>query len=782
MAQWVYSIGCVTAVGLDAAQTCAAIRARQSGILATVPVAGDPLMAAPIAASARLKRSRSGWHLQVGLRALRECLRFYSGSPSRLALFIALPEPFRGHPITRDGTGYAFVSGLVRALGVRLSPHSRVMLEGHASAAAALDAAEGLLERNAIDAAVIGGIDSLINDEDQQRLRDSGRRHEPSNPFGVIPGEAAAFFMTGRDAGPFSQPAIAGVLGAAAAYEAQHLLTDRYSVGEGLQQAIRGALQRAGMSESRIEWRVTDINGERYRAWESTALLARQYRAWRDGLPCLHVPAYTGDVGCASMPLQLGVGAHAMQVGHAPGPVAVCESTSEGPLRGACIVVPAAGAREPPFRMLAAGAAGAAGPAAGSAAMVGRLALRLPHELGWLAQHRRLLVGSNLDLRGLLAHDERIDAHLALLRAMGAGAWQACFAAIEDVGAGALFAPAVVAIEDGDRRRVEELIAADESPAGSDPDLADAFGFASSQSLRGLVAAMAKASSARARELAVAAMHQHRAEPGSLLGPLLDDPVPAVRARALQLAGEVGVKAYVDQVLEHLVDEDAQVRFRAAWAATLLGRGDAAWMQLSESALGPGPHATDAAQLLLRAASPPQARRLVEQLAWAAGRDKALTRRLLDACAAAGDPMAVPWLIKQMAEPRWARAAGEAFSMICGADLRSAGLVAEAAGREHAAEPEDDQLVDPDLGLPVPDADKVAAWWREEAHRFRVGERYFLGCAPDVPTCTRVLREGGQRRRVAAAIQLCVLQPGSRLFPTSSPAWRQQGWLAAARS
>lgn len=774
MAQWIYSIGCVTAVGLDAAQTCAAIRARQSGIQAAVPVAGDPLMAAPIAARARLKGSRAGWHLQLGLRALRECLRPYRGDASRMALFIALPEPLRGHPMTRDGTGYSFVSTLVRGLGLRLSPHSRVLLEGHASAAAALEAAGQLLDRGEIDAAVIGGIDSLINDEDQQRLRDGGRRHEPSNPFGVIPGEAAAFFMTGRDAGPFSQPAMAGIAGAAASHEAQHLLTDRYSVGEGLQQAIRNALQRAGMGESRIEWRVTDINGERYRAWESTALLARQYRAWRDGLPCLHVPAYTGDVGCASLPLQLIVSAYAMQMGHAPGPVAICESTSEGPMRGACVVVPAAGAREPPFRTIAAGAA------KGCAGIIGQMALRLPHELGWLAQHRRQLVNGNPDLKGLLAHDERIDAHLALLRTMGARAWQACVEAIEDVGPGALFAPAVVAIDDGDERGLEALIAADGSHAPGDASLSDAFGFASSQSLRGLVAAMMKAPDARVRELAVSAMHQHRAQPGVLIDALLADPAPAVRARALQLAGEVGAQACLDPVLERLSDEDALVRFRAAWAATLLGRADVARAQLLETGLQPGPHAGEAIQLLVRAADPSQARRLIEQLAQAAGRDPSLTRRLLDACAAAGDPMAVPWLIKQMAQPTWARAAGEAFSMICGVDLHSAALVAGPLVREEPTEPQDSQLADPDLGLPTPDADRVAAWWRDEGHRFHAGQRYLLGRATDVQACTRVLREGTQRRRVAAALQLCILQPGSRLFPTSAPAWRQQGWLAAA--
>lgn len=767
MAQWVYATGCVTAIGLDSAQTCAAVRARQSGIQALVPQAGDPLLAATVPAASRLKKSPSDWPLHLALRALRECLRPYGGDMARLALFITLPEPFRKHALTRDGNGHAFVSRVVRRLGAKLSPHSRVLLEGHAAAVMALEAAELLLEHDDIDAAVIGGIDSLVNDEDQERLHQSGRRHEPSNPFGVIPGEAAAFIMTGRACGgPFSQPAMASVLGAALAQEADHLRTDRYSLGKGLQQAIRGALQRAGMDESCIQWRVTDINGERYRAWESTALLARQYRAWRDGLPTLHVPAFAGDVGCASLPLQIIVSAHGMQSGWAPGPVAVCESSSEGPLRGACIIGPIDGARLPPFRMLA------DEPADEAVGVVDRLATRLPHELGWLAHQRGALVLGGLNLNGLLQFDERIDAHIGLLRTMGRRAWQACVHAIEEVGPGALFAPAVIALEAGDAARLQTILAADRSPDTCDSSLVDAFGWASAQALRGLIATMAGSRDGTARLLATAAMHSHRVPPGKLLAPLLQDPVPAVRARALQLAGELGIAASIEQVLASLAHEDLQVRFRAAWAATLLGHGEAAAPELTEMALGPSPHARQALGLLLRTADARQVQRIVEQLARASDRAPALTRRLIESCAAAGDSVALPWLIKQMRRPKFARCAGEAFSVLTGADLNAGGLAAPApVGLE--SEPDDDAVLDEDNGLPWPDAEKLAHWWHAQAHRYASGQRYFMGQSPSVENCRRVLRDGTQRRRVVAAQYLCLLLPGTPLFPTAAPAWRQ---------
>ena len=40
-----------------------------------------------------------------------------------------------------------------------------------------------------------------------------------------------------------------------------------------------------------------------------------------------------------------------------------------------------------------------------------------------------------------------------------------------------------------------------------------------------------------------------------------------------------------------------------------------------------------------------------------------------------------------------------------------------------------------------------------------------------------MLREGFQRQRSAAALYLCLLQPGTPLFNTAAPAWRQQRLL-----
>jgi hypothetical protein len=45
--------------------------------------------------------------------------------------------------------------------------------------------------------------------------------------------------------------------------------------------------------------------------------------------------------------------------------------------------------------------------------------------------------------------------------------------------------------------------------------------------------------------------------------------------------------------------------------------------------------------------------------------------------------------------------------------------------------------------------------------------------------CIQVLKTGYQRQRILAAQYLCLLEPGTPLFNTAAPAWRQQRLLAA---
>jgi uncharacterized protein (TIGR02270 family) len=94
-------------------------------------------------------------------------------------------------------------------------------------------------------------------------------------------------------------------------------------------------------------------------------------------------------------------------------------------------------------------------------------------------------------------------------------------------------------------------------------------------------------------------------------------------------------------------------------------------------------------------------------------------------------------------------------------------------------DPDDPNVdMDPDDGLPWPDVQKVEKWWAANGSRFQKGQRYFMGAPIARDHCIDVLKNGYQRQRILAAQYLCLLEPGTPLFNTGAPAWRQQRSLA----
>jgi uncharacterized protein (TIGR02270 family) len=143
----------------------------------------------------------------------------------------------------------------------------------------------------------------------------------------------------------------------------------------------------------------------------------------------------------------------------------------------------------------------------------------------------------------------------------------------------------------------------------------------------------------------------------------------------------------------------------------------------------------------------------------------------------AGDPMLVPWLIEQMQVTEHARVAGEAFTMITGADLVRDGLKGESPydfDDDPNDDPEDNNVaMDPDEHLPWPDPQLAAAWWQHRSDAFDNGTRYFLGKTLSAGHLRQVLCTGSQRQRACAAMELALLRPGLPLFETRAPGFRQ---------
>lgn len=375
--------------------------------------------------------------------------------------------------------------------------------------------------------------------------------------------------------------------------------------------------------------------------------------------------------------------------------------------------------------------------------------------------------------------DERLVAHFDGLAVAGEDAQRLLDATLENPSLGNLFAYVVRALEGGQPELLERLWAL----AGETPFVADAltmaFGWVEPRHLQGVVKSLLNSEDPARRAAGLAACAMQRTDPGLTSGPWLGDAHPAVRARALRTAGELGRQDLAPRCVAAISDEDQDCQFWAAWSATLLGNRGVALDALTATALTPdAPHRARAFRLALQVLDAPSAHALLQDVA----KDGAQRRWLIQGSGIAGDPAYVPWLIGLMAQPETSRLAGEAFTLITGANLDKLQLYRpQPEGFESGPneDPNDPNVaMDPDDGLLWPDQQKIEAWWSANNVRFQTGRRHFMGASVARELCIDMLKNGCQRQRLLAAHYLCLLQPGTPLFNTSAPAWRQQRMLA----
>jgi uncharacterized protein (TIGR02270 family) len=395
---------------------------------------------------------------------------------------------------------------------------------------------------------------------------------------------------------------------------------------------------------------------------------------------------------------------------------------------------------------------------------------------------RRALSGAwHANLGDLARFDELLSAHLEGITIAGEAAWPFCSAGLELPSAGAVFCAAACAIETKRYERLDGLLALADAMPAITPGLLSAFGWLGRQHLQGLVASLLASDNSFRRSVGIVACAMHRVDPGLIARRQLHDGVPGVRARALRTAGQIGCRDALAAMTPAMQHEDADCRFWAMFSAVLLGSQGAALNELTNTALTQGPHRKRAFTLVMQALNVDRGHAVLQEIA----RTASDVRWLIEGSGIVGNISYVPWLIEQTRAGSNVRLAGVAFALITGADLPSFGLDRPKPGGFESGpndNPEDDNVeMDADDGLPWPDPGKVERWWAANAQRFQKGVRYFMGAPVTREHCIDVLKNGYQRQRILAAHYLCLMEPGTPLFNTSAPAWRQQRLLAEMR-
>jgi uncharacterized protein (TIGR02270 family) len=380
-----------------------------------------------------------------------------------------------------------------------------------------------------------------------------------------------------------------------------------------------------------------------------------------------------------------------------------------------------------------------------------------------------------------IAHlDDRVEAHIDGLRIAEEAGWDLCCEALKHREAGEGFSAGVLAIESGDKARVDFVMEA----AVASPELArgvaSAFGWVPFERSASLSSLLFAASSPTLRRIGIAARAIHRRDPGEALSRAIADEDVTLRARALRAAGELGRVDLLGRTRSSLQDADEPCRFFAACSTALLGDRAAAAPVLCALSETGGFRASEACALAVRCLPVAAAQKWLETLV----RRPENLRLAVVGAGALGEPSVAPWLIDRMATPELARVAGEAFSGITGIDITYQGLEGERpegfeSGPTEA--PEDESVaMDQDEDLPWPNPEPIARWWKENYSRFQGGTRYLLGEPVSPERAMEVLGTGWQRQRIAAAIELAMTKPGQILFEVRAPGIVQQRLLERA--
>ncbi|ORM45594.1 hypothetical protein B6D51_24430 [Pseudomonas chlororaphis subsp. chlororaphis] len=398
-------------------------------------------------------------------------------------------------------------------------------------------------------------------------------------------------------------------------------------------------------------------------------------------------------------------------------------------------------------------------------------------EAGFLALLRdQAMRAPHYDLDDVGKLDERIEAHLDGLRIAGLPGLDAVLQQLSPHAQGEVFAATVPAFETGNIAAMATLAEQVRTREGSERFMAAALGWLDWERVSPWIERMLASPEPLFRRLGLAACGMHRRDPGSALLAGLSHADPGVLARAARTAGELRRRDLMSAIRAHRQHQDAATRFWANWATAQMG-DEEALEPLRQFAEQPGEFQYRALCVWLAWQKREHSIAWIRQLMQNPGQ-----RRIgIQAVGLLGDPVSVPWLIQQMSDLPYARVAGEAFSLMTGADLALLDLELQDLPDFDAGpndDPEDANVaMDPDENLPWPDPKLIAAWWQAHAGDFQAGVGYVLGLRQNESSYWQALIQGQQRQRIAAACGIARLRPTEVLFPTSAPAWRQKALL-----
>jgi 3-oxoacyl-[acyl-carrier-protein] synthase-1 len=316
----------VTSVGLTAPAACAAIRAGLANPVESrfADAAGEWITTHAVPWESAL-RGR-GKLVVLARRAIEECLEGFSPREcTAIPLLLCVAETQR--PGRLDGLDDSLFTELETSLGALFASSSAIIARGRVAGAVALLHARKLVYEGGVPRVLIAGTDSLLVCETLSEFERQQRLLTSQNSNGFIPAEGAAALLVGRPSGTASLH----VESMGFSMEAAHIGTEKPLRADGLSAAIRSALAEGGRQLHELDFRITDLSGEKYYFKEAALALARTLKQPKEQFDLWHPAECVGELGSAILPIQIAVADAACRKHYAPGEsILIHAGTDEG--------------------------------------------------------------------------------------------------------------------------------------------------------------------------------------------------------------------------------------------------------------------------------------------------------------------------------------------------------------------------------------------------------------------------------------------------------------------
>lgn len=326
----VLGTGLVTSVGLDAASTCAALRAKLTNPSDTqfIDSAGRWIVGHQV----HLPRGHRGLDKLASMAAMA-ITQALDPRPketwAKLPVLLCVAEGTRpGRIAGLDDRLFASIQDL---LGTRFSPASAVVPQGRVGVAVALARARALVQQQAAREVLVVAADSLLQGESLIHYERVRRLLTESNTDGFMPGEGAGALLVGVPDGPHRLHCT----GLGFASEAAHVDSGEPLRAEGLTRAVRQAIDEAGVAMHEMDFRITDVSGEQYYFKEASLALSRSMRVLKEDFELWHPAECIGETGAVSGISVIALAEAACRKSYARGPAVLAHWSNDNGLRAA---------------------------------------------------------------------------------------------------------------------------------------------------------------------------------------------------------------------------------------------------------------------------------------------------------------------------------------------------------------------------------------------------------------------------------------------------------------